>query len=320
MCLANAWEVLHQGSIHREWQNCFIDNNPYFWPLKSRLWVTLLCRFSNTIRPLPTISCHNLSTKSPCVCELENILDVLCLLEFSCSQNIYSLGSHDPTLSLLSVWDYSMLLKLKIGKQLLQTHSDEIRYHSSIANIFSGLTPKSSTKATLYLYLLTFSTWPYILYTESVILPKNKETSLRNLKFFNISTSGTTNCGLKNHNLKKKKPQRTSSKSSFCVTYITIIWKRSPESGKKNKYQILVVRFTLCFKSALRPHEAQEHILLLLGSACAGKRQTHRLANSSVCTSKLFLEYHHQLHLWDSTSSQSIPSPIVPVNIHETGK
>lgn len=122
----------------------------------------------------------------------------------------------DPILNLLSARDYSMLVKLKIGKNLLQTRSDEIRFHSFIAHTFPGLTPKSSAKGGLYLYLLTFSTWTYILYLELVILPKNKETFVCNEKFLKIFTSRTTNPGSKNYSLKK--PQKPSSKSSFCVT------------------------------------------------------------------------------------------------------
>lgn len=65
MCLANTWEVFHRGSIHREWQICFIDHSSYFWLLKNRLWLTLLCRCSNRIWTLPAVSYHNLNYKEP---------------------------------------------------------------------------------------------------------------------------------------------------------------------------------------------------------------------------------------------------------------
>jgi len=101
-----------------------------------------------------------------------------------------------------------MLVKLKIGKNLLRTGSDEIRFHSFIANLFPGLILKSSAKGALHLYLLTFRAGIYLLYLELMILPKNKETFICIEKFFKISTSRTTNPGCKNYSLKNshKKP------------------------------------------------------------------------------------------------------------------
>lgn len=73
-----------------------------------------------------------LTTKSPCVCEFENILDVRSF-RFSYSQITEETRSNNH---LLTTRDYSTLVNLKIGKNLLQTNSDEIRFHSFFANIF----------------------------------------------------------------------------------------------------------------------------------------------------------------------------------------
>lgn len=128
---------------------CFIHHCSYFWPLeKQALTDPSLHQYLMTV----------LTTKTPCVWEFENIFDV-CLFRFSYSQITEETRSNNH---LLTAHDYSTLVNLKIGKNLLQPNSDEIRFHSFFANIFSVLTARSSAKRAFYLFLLTFSTWTYI--------------------------------------------------------------------------------------------------------------------------------------------------------------
>ncbi|XP_075365269.1 protein crumbs homolog 1 [Mycteria americana] len=65
--------------------------------------------------------CQNLLNKFHCLCDV-NYAGDRCEID-----NLFQLLSLDPILNLLSARDYSMLVKLKIGKNLLQTHSDKIR-------------------------------------------------------------------------------------------------------------------------------------------------------------------------------------------------
>lgn len=115
--LENTWEVFHWGNIHREWQIYFIDHSSYFSPLKDSLCLTLLCKRSNTTRTLPAGSYHNFNYresmclwiwKYPWCCML---IWILLLPEHLIFKKL------DPILSLLSARDYSMLMKLKIGKK-----------------------------------------------------------------------------------------------------------------------------------------------------------------------------------------------------------
>lgn len=148
-----AWKI-HKGGFHwvgvsREWQIVFTDHCSYFWLLKIQALTEPSLRLYLMII---------LTTKSPCVCEFENILDI-CLFRFSYSQIIEETRFNNH---LLTACDFSTLVNLKIGKNLLQTNSDEIRFHSFFAIIFSALTAKSSAKRAFYLFILTFSTWTYI--------------------------------------------------------------------------------------------------------------------------------------------------------------
>lgn len=88
-----------------------------FWPLKDRLWLTLLCKCSNTTRTLPAGSYHNFNYresmclwiwKYPWCCML---IWILLLPEHLIFKKL------DPILNLLSARTYSMLMKLKIGKK-----------------------------------------------------------------------------------------------------------------------------------------------------------------------------------------------------------
>lgn len=129
LCLENTQGGFHWVGVSREWQIVFTDHCSYFWLLKIQaLTEPSLQLYLMTI----------LTTKSLCVCEFENILDI-CLFRFSYSQITEETRSNN---CLLTSHDYSTLVNLKIGKNLLQTNSDEIRFHSFFANFFLPWQPK----------------------------------------------------------------------------------------------------------------------------------------------------------------------------------